>query len=70
MAARAINVKIEFYALSKKIFILMKFDMPMLLVIGSIYIVLGVRGTPNVEARGGPKIGKNRKSPKVLTILH
>ena len=36
----------------------MIFGVRMLLVMGSICIVFGVRGTSNVEARGGPKIDK------------
>ena len=36
----------------------MKISLHILIGMGSICIVFGVRGTSNFEARGGPKIGK------------
>ena len=49
----------------------MKFGVPMLLVMGSICIVFGVRGTSNVEAGGGRKLAKSKisKSTHNITLI-
>ena len=46
----------------------MKFGVPMLLVMGSICIVFGVRGTSNVEARGGRKLAKSKISKSTHNV--
>ena len=59
MAARAINVKIEFRTWISKTpqWIFMKFGMCVLIGTGSICIVFGGWGTSIFEDRGGPKNG-------------
>ena len=46
----------------------MKFGVRMLLAMGSICIVFGVRGTSNVEARGGRKLAKSKISKRSHNI--
>ena len=46
----------------------MKFGVHMLLVMGSICIVFGVRGTSNVEAGGGRKLAKSKISKNTHNI--
>ena len=46
----------------------MKFGVHMLLVMGSICIVFGVRGTSNIEAGGGQKLAKSKISKRSHNI--